>query len=305
MKEVKHLFSLFFYRVRNIGLLTFLINEFDFLCITIVEFFDKQIFLMIKLLILNLMPNKKETENHLESLLFSSANTIEITYLFAKTHQSKNKELEYVLANYSFLDDIKDQYFDGMIVTGAPVELLEFEEVDYWQELCEILTWAESHVKSSFYICWAAQAALYHYYNITKYKLSEKMFGVFEHINQKPDFLLMQNIPAKFNVPHSRHTEIRKDDILPIEDLIILADSVEAGIHLISNSNGSLIFATGHAEYPTDRLQIEYQRDLIKKLNIQIPKHYFPDDNVKILPINTWNQNAKQLFKNWIDFYIS
>lgn len=246
------------------------------------------------------MPNKKETELHLEALLKKFEINTKITYLYALTHKTKSIEYEYVKQNYSIFSDIKNRRFDGMIVTGAPVELIDFEEVDYWQELQEIFDWAEKNVSSSFFICWASQAALYHYYGIPKYKLEEKMFGIFEHQNHFSDFAIMKNLPSKFYLPHSRHTEIRQKDIEKVKELRILASSENAGVHLVSNENGSRIFATGHAEYPTDRLKIEYLRDLKKGLKIKMPYNYFPENNIENQPLNTWKNTAEILFSNWL-----
>lgn len=255
---------------------------------------------MGEILIINLMPNKKETEFHWEALIKKPEFGINITYLYAKTHTSTNIELKYIKAHYSTFDDIKKRKFDGMIVTGAPVELIDFEEVDYWNELQNIFDWATFHVSSSFFICWAAQAALYHYYGIQKYILEEKMFGVFEHQNHFPNFTLMKNIEETFFVPHSRRTEIKIEDVEKIKELLVLASSEKAGVHLITNLAGNRVFATGHAEYPTDRLKIEYLRDLNRGIKIKKPLNYFSGNNSSNPPTNSWKNSAEILFENWV-----
>lgn len=255
---------------------------------------------MLQIAILNLMPNKQETEVHLLSLLEKSNIPFAVTFLYAETHKTKSAEFEYIKENYSTFTQVKNQKFDGLIVTGAPVELIDFEEVDYWEELKEILDWATTNVTSSFYICWASQAALYHYYGIKKYILNEKMFGIFDHTNHFPDFPLMKDFAEIIKIPHSRHTEVKVEDFTKYDDLLILASSIESGITLVSNKNGSQIFAPGHSEYPQFRLKFEYERDLQKGLPIKMPKYYFPHNDETLSPEYVWRKDAEKLFCNWV-----
>ena len=256
---------------------------------------------MLHIAILNLMPNKRETEEHLLSLLEHSNIPFVVTFLYAETHNTKSAEFEYIKENYSTFSKIKNQQFDGLIVTGAPVELIEFENVDYWNELKEIFDWTKTNVKSSFFICWASQAALYHFYGIPKYKLSQKMFGIFEHSIPNPDFPLMKNFKDKILIPQSRHTEIRFQDVEKISELQILAISEKAGISIVSDKFGKQIFASGHSEYPQLRLKFEYERDLAKGLEINIPRNYFPQNEPSRLPEFSWRKDAELLFLNWLE----
>lgn len=255
---------------------------------------------MLHIAILNLMPNKQETEVHLLSLLEKSNIPFAVTFLYAETHNTKSTEFEYIKENYSTFTQVKNQKFDGLIVTGAPVELIDFEEVDYWDELKEIFDWATINVISSFFICWASMAALYHYYGIPKYILNEKMFGVFEHKIHFPSFPLMEDFGEIIKIPHSRHTEVKTEDFSKHDDLLILVSSSESGVSLVSNKTGSQIFAPGHSEYPLLRLQFEYERDLRKGLKINAPKHYFPNDESQKNNHLSWEKDAVQLFKNWV-----
>lgn len=257
---------------------------------------------MLHIAILNLMPNKKETEGHLLGLLEKADIPFEVCFLYLETHKTKSVEFNYIKENYSTFSQIKHRKFDGLIVTGAPVELIDFEEVDFWNELKEIFDWATINVISTFFICWASMAALYHYYGIPKYTLKEKMFGVFDHINHFPSFPLMKDFGEIIKIPHSRHTEVTIEDITKVNDLITLASSNESGVSLVSNKTGSRIFAPGHSEYPQERLKFEYERDLLKGLPINMPKHYFPHNDVSKLPEFSWKEDAKILFKSWMEF---
>lgn len=256
---------------------------------------------MLQIAILNLMPNKQETEVHLLSLLEKSNIPFDVCFLYAESHNTKSAEFEYIKENYSTFSQIRNQKFDGLIVTGAPVELIDFEEVDYWSELQEIFNWSVTNVISSFYICWASQAALYHFYGIPKYILPEKMFGVFEHKNHFPDFPLMKDFAEIIKIPHSRHTEVKAEYFSKHDDLLILASSPESGITLVSNKSGSQIFAPGHSEYPQFRLKFEYERDLAKGLKINMPKNYFPNNELWQLPEFSWRNDAELLFLNWLE----
>lgn len=258
----------------------------------------------LKILILNIMPSKIDTETQLIRLLGNTPLQVEIEFLHPKTHISKNTSIEHILAFYKTFDDIKDKFYDGMIITGAPVELLDFCEVDYWEELCSILAWSETHVHSSLFICWAAQAALYHYYGIGKYKLDKKVFGVFSHVIENKQSLLFKGFDDGFMVPHSRMTQILRKDIEKEDNLVILASSDEAGIYAISSKNGRRLFITGHPEYDKDTLEKEYLRDKSKGIMISIPSNYYPYDDVTKKPAVTWRAHAYLLYSNWLNYFV-
>lgn len=258
----------------------------------------------LKIVILNLMPTKETTETQLLRLLGNSPLQVEITLLHTKSHTSKNTSAEHLRMFYKNYEDIKHQNFDGMIITGAPVELLEFEEVNYWEELKTIMDWTIDHVTSTFHICWAAQAGLYHHYGVPKYKLDQKMFGVFPHRINKNNTNLLHGFDEVFHAPQSRHTEIRREDVEGVGGLEILAESDESGIYLVCSDNGKQIFVTGHSEYDPLTLKWEYDRDIDKGMEIEIPKHYFPDDNPSKTPIVKWRAHANLLFSNWLNYYV-
>ncbi len=258
----------------------------------------------LKILIVNLMPTKIETETQLLRLLGNSPLQVEIELLQTATHTSKNTSAEHILKFYKFFDEVKHLKFDGMIVTGAPVEHLEFEDVDYWQELCSIYDWAKTNVYSTFNICWAAQASLYYHYGIRKYNLQKKMFGVFPHRPLDPYHPLMRNFDEVFYIPHSRHTEIRREDIAFVKDLQILGYSDVAGVYLVSDMECRNFFATGHAEYDADTLAKEYFRDKNKGLEIDIPYNYFPNDDERLKPQITWRAAGGLLFLNWLNYFV-
>lgn len=258
----------------------------------------------IKILILNLMPTKITTETQILRLLSNSPLQVDIELMQTATHVSKHTSKEHLTKFYKTFEDIKNEKFDGMIVTGAPVEQLEFEQVDYWDELCRIFEWTKTNVYSTFYICWGAQAGLYYHYGLKKYPLKEKMFGVFEH--QPLDLLhpLMRGIDDKFYVPHSRHTEIRMEDIAKIKDLQVLSYSAKAGVHLLSDMECRNFYSTGHSEYDVDTLAKEYFRDVEKGLNIKVPYNYFPDDDPAKAPVMKWRSTGILLFTNWLNYFV-
>jgi homoserine O-succinyltransferase len=258
----------------------------------------------LRIAILNLMPTKIETETQILRLLSNSPLQVEIELLQTATHESKNTSRDHLLSFYKTLDDIKDEKFDGMIITGAPVEMLEFEQVDYWKELTEIFEWAKKNVYSTLYICWGAQAGLYYHYGIPKYVLPEKMFGIFPHRPLDLYHPIMRGIDDIFYVPHSRHTEIRREDIARVKNLQIISYSDIAGVHIVSDMECRNFFITGHSEYDADTLAKEYFRDLGKGSNIKIPYNYFPDDDVKRTPVITWRQTASLLFTNWLNYFV-
>ncbi|NLJ88246.1 MAG: homoserine O-succinyltransferase [Epulopiscium sp.] len=258
----------------------------------------------LKIVILNLMPKKQETEVQLLRLLGNTPLQVEITLLHPKTHKSKNTSEEYLLAFYHTFDEIKHKKFDGMIITGAPVEHFPFEEVTYWEELKEIMEWTKSHVTSTLHICWGAQAGLYYHYGVPKYPLPKKMFGVFPHYVSKGNVKLLQGFDDVFYVPHSRHTYTKKEDIEKVEDLELLSLSDESGVYIAASKDGKQIFITGHSEYDSHTLKEEYERDLSKGLPIDMPKNYFPDDNSSKSPVVTWRGHANLLFYNWLNYYV-
>ena len=258
----------------------------------------------LKILILNLMPTKIATETQILRLLGNTPLQVDIELLQTVTHVSKNTSQEHLTKFYKCFDDVRNEKFDGMIVTGAPVEQMEFEDVDYWPELCEIFEWAKTNVYSTFYICWGAQAGLYYHYGLKKYPLNEKMFGIFEH---KPlDLLhpLMRGLDDTYYVPHSRHTEIKMEDIAKIKDLQVLSYSAQSGVHLLSDMDCRNFFSTGHSEYDADTLAKEYFRDKDKGLDIQIPFNYFPDNDPSKKPVITWRSTGVLLFTNWLNYFV-
>ena len=258
----------------------------------------------LRLAILNLMPTKISTETQLLRLLGNSALQVEITLLHMNSHQSKNTPAEHLITHYQSFNDIKHEKFDGLLITGAPVEQLPFEEVDYWAELQTLLDWSENHVYSVFHICWAAQAGLYHRYGIQKYPLNEKMFGVFPHHILRANEKLLRGFDDEFYAPHSRHTEIRQDDIEKIPELDVLAISPEAGVYIVASKDRRHFYITGHSEYDPITLKSEYDRDVSKGLEINIPKNYFEEDNPKKKPIVRWRGHANLLYANWLNYYV-
>lgn len=258
----------------------------------------------LHIIILNLMPTKVETETQILRLLSNSPLQVDIELLQVKSHIAKNVSQEHMLKFYKTFDDVKNRKFDGMIVTGAPVEMMPFEEVDYWDELCEIFDWAKTNVYSTYNICWGAQAALYYKYGIPKHMLDEKLFGVFKHRPLDLYHPLLRGFSDVYYVPHSRHTETRREDIAEVKDLQILSYSDEAGVHLISDMACRNFFCTGHSEYDSDTLAKEYFRDLNKGMNIKMPYNYFPDNDPKKTPPITWRGVGSLLFQNWLNYFV-
>ncbi len=258
----------------------------------------------LRIAILNLMPIKITTETQLLRMLSNTPLQVEIVLLFPRNYMPKHTPMEHLKAFYKTFEEVKHEKFDGMIITGAPIEHLEFEEVKYWNELQEIMDWVRHNVMSTMFICWGAQAGLYHYYGIKKYKLPRKMFGVFRHTVNNPKIPLVRGFDDEFLAPHSRHTEIRRDDIIAVDDLILVSESDEAGVYIVMTKDGRGIFVTGHSEYDPNTLKDEYFRDLSKGLEIEIPKNYFPDDNPDKQPIVKWKSHANLLFYNWLNYYV-
>ena len=258
----------------------------------------------LRILLLNLMPTKIETETQLLRLLSNTPLQVEVELLQTSTHTSKNTSAEHMLKFYKTFDQIEQEKFDGMIITGAPVEHLEFEDVDYWPELCTIMEWSKTHVYSTFHICWGAQAALYYHYGVPKVPLPEKMFGVFPHRPLDLYHPLMRGFDDVYYVPHSRHTETRASDVALVKDLQILSYSDVAGVHLLSDMDCRNFYATGHSEYDRDTLAREYFRDVEKGLPIKVPYGYFPDDDPTQTPLITWRGTGTLLFTNWLNYFV-
>ncbi len=258
----------------------------------------------LKILLLNLMPTKVETETQLARLLGNTPLQVELELIHTSTHKSKNVSEEHLLAFYKTFDDVKHKHYDGMIITGAPVEKMDFEEVTYWDELCEIMEWTKTHVTSTFHICWGAQAGLYYHFGINKYPLKEKMFGVFPHKVERRSSMLFRGADDIFMAPHSRHTEIKREDIEKVPELRIIATSEEAGIYALATDSGKQIFITGHSEYDADTLKKEYFRDKNQGLEIKVPKNYFPNDDDTKEPVVSWRSHANLIYSNWLNYYV-
>ena len=258
----------------------------------------------LKILILNLMPTKITTETQLLRLLGNTPLQIDIELLQMATHKSKNTSPHHLTVFYKTFEQVKDQTFDGMIITGAPVEQLEFEEVDYWDELCAIMEWSKHNVYSTFHICWGAQAGLYYHYGIKKYQLPEKLSGVYDHRVLSPLHPLMRGFDDTFKIPHSRYTTVREKDVRRQLGLEILAVSDKAGPSIISSKTGRQLFITGHAEYDRETLANEYYRDVNKGIHPKLPYHYFPDDDASIDPPLVWRSNATLLYTNWLNYFV-
>lgn len=258
----------------------------------------------LRIAILNLMPTKETTETQLLRLIGNTPLQVEIVLLHPRTHTSKNTSHEHLESFYKTFEDIKDQYYDGLVITGAPVEHLNFEDVNYWEELKDIMDWSRRHVTSTFHICWASQAGLYHHYGVPKYELDKKIFGVFPHTTEKQNVNLLRGFDEMFFVPQSRHTEVRREDIEKIGDLEILSESEESGVYIVASKDGRQIFVSGHSEYDPLSLKYEYDRDKAKGLDIELPKNYFPGDNPEKMPYSTWRSHANLLFSNWLNYYV-
>lgn len=258
----------------------------------------------LRIVILNLMPLKITTETDLVRLLSNTPLQIEISFMKLRSHTPKNTPIEHMKAFYKDFELMRDERFDGMIITGAPVEQMPFEEVSYWPEVAEIFDWARTHVTSTLYICWAAQAGLYRHYGIPKHELPAKMFGIFEHHVNNPLLPIFRGFDDVFYVPHSRHTEIRREDIEKCSELDIVAESDEAGVYMVMARNGREIFVTGHSEYSPYTLDAEYRRDLDKGLPIEMPKNYYRNNDPSLPPLVRWRAHANLLFSNWLNYYV-
>ena len=258
----------------------------------------------LQILLLNLMPTKIDTETQLARVLGNTPLQIELELIAPAGHVSKNTSQEHMLAFYKTFDQVKDRTFDGLIITGAPVELMDFEEVDYWPELCEIMEWSKTHAHSTLHICWGAQAGLYYHYGIRKQLLPEKLFGVFRHTVEDPNYILFRGFDDKFWVPHSRNTTVAREDIEAVEGLKVLSASPEAGVYAAKSPEGKQVFLMGHAEYDPDTLKKEYLRDVAAGVDIQLPANYFPDDDPSQPPIVRWRSCAHLLYGNWLNYCV-
>ncbi len=258
----------------------------------------------LEILILNLMPTKIDTETQLLRLLGNTALQVEPELIRTTTHQSRNTPEEHLLKFYKTFADVKHRTFDGMIITGAPVEHLAFEEVEYWKELCEIMEWSKTHVHSTFHICWGAQAALYYHFGVPKHDLPKKLFGIFPHKVERKTSILCRGFDDTFMVPQSRHTTVLREDVEKCPEIKIIASSEEAGVYIMSTENGRQIFITGHSEYDAGTLRKEYLRDKYAGLPIEIPKNYFPDDDDTKEPRVTWRSHANLLYANWLNYFV-
>lgn len=258
----------------------------------------------LRILILNLMPTKIDTETQLVRLIGNTPLQVEVELIHTASHQSKNTSEEHLLSFYKTFDQVKNQRFDGMIITGAPVEMLEYEDVEYWDELCEIFEWTKTHVHSTFHICWGAQAGLYYHFGIQKKPLDAKLFGVFPHKVDYKNPILFRGFDDVFLAPHSRHSTVERADIEACPELKILASSEEAGVYACMTQNGKQIFITGHSEYDAGTLAKEYFRDKNKGLEIQIPVNYFPNDDDTQEPIVSWRAHANLLYSNWLNYFV-
>lgn len=258
----------------------------------------------LRIAILNLMPTKETTETQLLRLVGNSPLQVDVTLLHPSSHTSKNTSAEHLKSFYKTFDEISHRRLDGMIVTGAPVEQMDFEDVNYWDEMKKIFEWSKDNVTSTMHICWAAQAGLYYHYGVRKVGLPEKCFGVFPHCTTAPNTKLLRGFDELFYVPHSRHTDISREDIENTPDLQILAESEEAGVYLVATQDGRQIFVTGHSEYDPFSLKWEYERDIAKGMDIALPKHYYPNDDPGRTPPAVWRAHANLLFSNWLNYYV-
>lgn len=265
---------------------------------------DTQDIRPLRIIILNLMPTKLETETQLLRLLSNSPLQLDIEFLQVKTHVAKNVSKSHMDRFYKTFDEVKDLKFDGMIITGAPVEQMPFEEVDYWDELCTIMKWSKTNVYSTYHICWGAQAGLYYHYGIPKYTLNKKVFGIYPHTSLDVTHPLMRGLDDIFYVPQSRHTEIRMEDIAKVKDLQIISYSEMSGVHIVSDMDCRNFFVTGHSEYDRDTLAKEYFRDKEKGLDIDMPYNYFPNDDINLVPKVTWKSTANILINNWLNYFV-
>lgn len=258
----------------------------------------------LKILLLNLMPTKIVTETQFSRLLGNTPLQVELEFLQTATHKSTHTDEHHLITFYQTFDEIKHKKYDGMIITGAPVELMEFEEVNYWEELCEIMEWSKTHVTSTFHICWGAQAGLYYHFGIKKHQLPQKLFGVFPHRVEYKKSILFRGFDDVFMVPHSRHTTVMREDVEKVPELKILSSSEKGGVYVVSTDKGRQIFVTGHSEYDADTLKNEYLRDKNAGLPISVPENYFEDDDDTKPPIVSWRSHANLLFSNWLNYFV-
>ena len=258
----------------------------------------------LEIVLLNLMPTKIVTETQLSRLLGNTPLQVHLELMHTSSHKSKNISAEHLLTFYKSFDELKDRKFDGMVITGAPVELMEFEDVDYWPELCQIMEWSKTNVHSTFHICWGAQAGLYYHYGVQKHNLPEKLFGVYPHKADYKRSILLRGFDDTFYVPHSRHTTVYREDIEAIPGLKVLASSQQAGVYAVMNKQGRQIFVTGHSEYDADTLRKEYLRDKNLGLPIHVPENYFPGDDDTKEPVVNWRGHANLLFSNWLNYFV-
>ncbi|GAA0133546.1 homoserine O-succinyltransferase [Paenibacillus sp. YSY-4.3] len=258
----------------------------------------------LRIAILNLMPTKETTETQILRLLGNTPLQVEIVLLHPRSHTSKNTPAEHLEMFYQTFDEIKSRRFDGLIITGAPVEQLEFEEVNYWEELKGIFEWSKTNVTSTLHICWASQAGLYYHFGVRKIPLAEKCFGVFPHTVNIPNVKLLRGFDEVFQVPHSRHTDVERSDIEKVSELDILAESEEAGVYLVATKDGKQIFVTGHSEYDPCSLKWEFDRDVAKGMDVALPVNYFPNNDPSRTPKSTWKSHANLLFSNWLNYYV-
>ena len=258
----------------------------------------------LRILLLNLMPKKIETETQISRILGNTPLQIELTLIRTESYQSTNTAQEHLLAFYKTFSDVKDEYYDGMIITGAPVEMMAFEEVDYWNELCEIMEWSKTHVHSTMHICWGAQAGLYYHYGIQKHVMDKKLFGVYPHKADHPTSMLLRGFDSVFNVPHSRYTYVNREDIEKNPELRILASSEEAGVHIVAKIGGRQFFVMGHSEYDPLTLDAEYRRDVAAGLDTAPPENYYRDNNPDNEPIVSWRAHGSLVFINWLNYFV-
>ncbi|MGM9523382.1 MAG: homoserine O-succinyltransferase [Faecousia sp.] len=258
----------------------------------------------LEILILNLMPTKIDTETQFARLLGNTPLQVHLEFMHTKSHIAKHVSAEHLFTFYKTFDEIRDRRYDGMVITGAPVELMPFEEVEYWDELCQIMEWSKTNVHSTLHICWGAQAGLYYHYGVPKYPLPQKLFGVFPHRVEYKHPILLRGFDDVFMAPHSRHTTILREDIERVPELKIIASSEEAGIYAVFTAGGRQVFLTGHSEYDPDTLKREYERDKALGLPIVVPKNYFPNDDDTQPPLVTWRGHANLLFSNWLNYFV-
>ena len=258
----------------------------------------------LQILLLNLMPTKVDTETQLARVLGNTPLQIELELIAPSGHVSKNTSQEHMLSFYKTFADVRDRNFDGLIITGAPVEQMPFEQVDYWPELCEIMEWSKTHVHSTLHICWGAQAGLYYHYGIPKHLLEKKLFGVFEHTVEDPNFILFRGFDDTFLVPHSRNTTVLREDIEAVPGLKVLSASADAGVYAVKTEGCKQVYLFGHAEYDRDTLKKEYDRDVAAGIDIQVPKNYYPDDDPGKTPLVSWRSCAHLLYGNWLNYCV-